>query len=639
MFFTSCSEEATLEGAKEVYIEISPSEISMVIGDTVAVTARVTNLSGDEINTPIEWSIDAEDIAKMDSDSIGNPVVVACPGSLGKTTKLRATLVNGMYAVTTVTVAAHGAQSVVPESETMRTYRNGDAVEVDTVWFFVEPYAIVDDYKPSVSITPTTAHKDDPATLEVASDDPFCYDAELHRVGVLVCPSRSKGEFNVTLTAGGGGDTASGTCVVTVGPTIKVGMWDPEVTGMTAPTGDQYYGFNYEIRKTIDINTETKVYARVMIEGARAEDIANARDCYTWEIESGNNVLVTGNTQEDNQYGFDAVLSLRSGIESGEAVILFTSPDPDAPEMRAYITVKDYDKDYPVNDIEISPADDSMTMDNLSATVGGNLEMNVSIDPITSLAYHRPSVTIADESVLQYVSYEGTLMLFKGLKPGKTKVTLKSMSITKSFYVTVNDEISEVTWVTAPTSLAAGQSESYEIRVRTTSGQASTLPVSWKSSNTGVLSIASTTSTKATVTAKAAGKATITASVTSASGKTLSVSREVTVISGYSDINVTDDNYPGYYPNDSNNSKVGFYLSNDGKDIWIYTKKTLSEPLNGTLTASDFSDAEVGGSAATVTDANLKLTNGKATGTITLSIGGVTQKIIFNNIKIDYSID
>jgi hypothetical protein len=635
MLFTSCSEEATLEGAKEVYIEISPSEISMVIGDTVSVSARVTNLSGDEIDTPIAWSVDAEDIATVTTDSLGNTAVAACPGSLGKTTKLRATLVNGLYAVTTVTVAAHGAQSVVPEEETLRMYRNGDEVETDTVWYFVEPYAIVDDYTPTYSIEATSAHKNDPATLE-AAEDPFVYDADLHRVGLLVHPSRAQGEFNVTLTVGGGGDTTSGTCVVTMGPSIKVGMWDPDVTGMTSPpTGDQYYGFNYEVRKTVDINTETKIYARVMIDGARAEDIANARDCYSWSIESGSNVLITAEEQQDNQYGYDAVLTLRSGRESGETVIVFTSPDPDAPEMKAYITVKDFDKDYPVNNIIVSPADASMTMDNLNCTVNGNLELNVSIDPITSLAYHRPTVTISDPSVLEYVSYEGTLMLLKGLKPGTTKVTLTSMTITKSFNVTVNDEVLEILWSSAPSSLAVGQSEAFEARVRTVSGAANTFPITWTSSNSSVLSVSSSTSSKNTVTAEAAGKATITATVTSTSGKSLSVSREVTVISGYSDITVTDDNYPGYYPD---GNKVGFFFEYNNQQYWIYTKSTLSSPLNGTLTAADFSGAMAGDSSATVSEASLILKNNVASGTVTLLIGGVSQKITFKNVTIDYDI-
>ena len=403
MLLCSCSEEATLEGAKEVYIEITPSEISLAIGDTVTVSARVTNLSGNEIDTPIAWSIDADEIAVMTTDNSGNPAVIARSGAQGKTTKLRASLTNGMYAVGTVTVTSHEAQSVVPEEETMRMYRPGDEVETDTVWFFVEPYAIIDDYVPTFSIAATTGHTNDPATLE-ATESPLVYDSDLHRVGVAVYPSRSHGEFNVTLTAGGGGVTASGTCVVTIGPSVKVGMWDPDIAGMSAPTGDQYYGFNYEVRKTSDINQEVKVYARVMVDGAREEDIDNARDCCTWAIESGNNVLIVGNEQVDNIYGYDAVLTLRTGIESGESVLVFTSPDTASPEMRAYITVKNYDKDYPVNDITISPVAEGMTVDNLTATVNGNLELNVSVDPLTSLAYHRPEVTISDPSVLKYVS-------------------------------------------------------------------------------------------------------------------------------------------------------------------------------------------------------------------------------------------
>ena len=54
----SCSEDATLSGAKEVYITIDPASYSLCVGDTVKVSAYVKNLSGNIIDTPIQWTSD-----------------------------------------------------------------------------------------------------------------------------------------------------------------------------------------------------------------------------------------------------------------------------------------------------------------------------------------------------------------------------------------------------------------------------------------------------------------------------------------------------------------------------------------------------------------------------------------------------
>jgi hypothetical protein len=629
----SCSEDDTLDGAKEVYIEITPSEISLAVGDTLQVSARVTNLSGKTINTPIEWSIDATDIAQVETrETDGATVVTAIEGAQGKTTKLRATLLNGKYAVSTVTITTHSPQSVVPEQESTRMYRISDALESDTVWFFVEPYSIINDFTPSFAIAKTEGYEDAPATLD-ATDAPLVYDPDLHRVGVAVYPSRSHGSFDVSLTVGGAGETATGTCTVSISPSVKVGMWDPDISGMTAPTGDQFYGFNYEVRKTVDVNTEVKIYARVLVDGGRSQDIENARGCYSWEVESGNNTLIVGQDEVDNEYGYDAVLTLRTGISSGETVICFNSPDTAATTMKAYITVKNFDKDYPVNDIVVTPTASGMTLDNLSVTVGGNLELTVSTDPLTSLAYHRPEVSVADPSVLSYESYEGTLMLFRGLKPGTTKVTLTSMSITKTLNVTVTDEVSEILWASAPTSMAAGQSETFQVKVRTASGSTSSYPVTWKSSDTSVLTVTpASDSSKATVKALKDGTATITATVTGA-GKTLSISQTVNVVSGYADINVSDC---GYY---MDGNKAGFWFTAGGYDsVWLYTKNVLLS-LSGSLMASDFSGADFNGTSASITASTLTIdSNNVANGTVTVSLGGVPLKVVFNNVSIDYDI-
>ena len=56
--FTACEEEATLDGATEVYITIDPMDIALKLGDTVRISAKVTNVSGKVIETPVSWSIE-----------------------------------------------------------------------------------------------------------------------------------------------------------------------------------------------------------------------------------------------------------------------------------------------------------------------------------------------------------------------------------------------------------------------------------------------------------------------------------------------------------------------------------------------------------------------------------------------------
>lgn len=640
---TGCSEDDTLDGAKEVYITLNPSAVTLCVGDTVSVSAAVTNLSGKTINTPVAWSVDDESVAEVilrpDSEIENDYVVVAKEGAQNKTTKLRATLTNGRYAVTTVTVTNHSGEGVIPAVETKRVYRPGIAEVTDTCWFTVQPFAIVKDFTPTFELKKI----DGEAELH-PTDKPVYIDEETGRVGVVYYCDRSYGTYNVILTVGGNGDTKSGSTEVVVGPGIKVGMWDKDTTlGMSAPSGNQSYGFNYEVRKTVNINTDVKVYARLMVEGGRPEDIANARGCYKWEVESGNSLLITGMDEEDNIYGYDCVLSLRSGITPGENVINFCSPDTLAPVMKAYITVLDFDKDFPVNDIVVTS--ETQDVNNLVVTSGANLELQVKTDPITSIAYHRPEVTVADPSILEFASYEGTLLVLRGKKPGKTKVTLTSMQVTKSIEVTVNEDVVGMDWTKGNDQLPVGQQDTYTVKVRTASGEAWTGAVKWTSSNSSVLTV-SGNGENATVKAVAGGKATLTAEVTTAAGKTTKISREITVKDVEDiivDATTLRDGDAGYYPDNAGRAAFYLYMPAVGhEDIWIYTADTRTN-LNGNYSAADFDGAKIDGAAATVTASTLTVTGfdgstATANGDITLSMNGTTFKVIFKGVTVNYDI-
>ena len=99
--FTACEEEATLDGATEVYITIDPMDIALKLGDTVRISAKVTNVSGKVIETPVSWSIEDKSVAAL----LGDTAVVALNGGQEKETRLKAMLENGKYALTTITVS------------------------------------------------------------------------------------------------------------------------------------------------------------------------------------------------------------------------------------------------------------------------------------------------------------------------------------------------------------------------------------------------------------------------------------------------------------------------------------------------------------------------------------------------------
>jgi hypothetical protein len=116
-------------------------------------------------------------------------------------------------------------------------------------------------------------------------------------------------------------------------------------------------------------------------------------------------------------------------------------------------------------------------------------------------------------------------------------------------------------------------------------------------------------------------------------GKTLSISQTVNVVSGYADINVSDC---GYY---MDGNKAGFWFTAGGYDsVWLYTKNVLLS-LSGSLMASDFSGADFNGTSASITASTLTIdSNNVANGTVTVSLGGVPLKVVFNNVSIDYDI-
>ncbi|MDE6119873.1 MAG: hypothetical protein K2F82_08405 [Muribaculaceae bacterium] len=398
------------------------------------------------------------------------------------------------------------------------------------------------------------------------------------------------------------------------------------------------------MRKNLDINQETEIWARLMVEGGRAEDVVNAKNSYKWEVESGNSLLIIESREVPNEYGFDCVLKVRSGgVNQGDNVINFCSPDTAALVMKAYITVEDWNKVHPVNDIVITPPAD-MTLDNLTVSAGANLEMDVRVDPLTSLAYHRPEVVIEDPSLIELASYSGTMMTLRGLRPGTTKVTLSALDITREFSVSVTEDIVEMTWLGAVDRMVVGQEAQFGLNIRTASGLPNTLPVVWTSSNSGVITVTGDGS-QASVKAVGEGSATLTASVTTPSGKVTTVSCSVSVSASLDDIVVSDETVGssgevGYY---GSAGRFYFYVSVPSlgyQNIYVYTKDEITD-LDGAVNADQFAEASIDGSAATVTASSIVISDAasgeaKLNGELTLSMGGAPVKIVFQNVTMYY---
>ena len=141
---TGCSEEATLDGADAVYLELQPTDIYLRLGDTVKVTPRVTNVNGDEIPTQVTLSVDDENIAKI----LGDTAVVAVNGGQGLSTRLRATLINGKYAVTNVNVIKNTPEGIYAINDMGKIVSSIKSFGVPhaKVTFSVNPVQLLDDY-------------------------------------------------------------------------------------------------------------------------------------------------------------------------------------------------------------------------------------------------------------------------------------------------------------------------------------------------------------------------------------------------------------------------------------------------------------------------------------------------------------
>ena len=491
--FVGCNEDDTLDGATEVYITLNPTDIILRVGDTIKISALVTNLSGDRINTSVAWSVLDEKVAKI----LGDTAIVCVLGAQGKETKLKAELVNGKYALTSVTVTTNLPKGITPVNEeglVISSKRSYDITH-DSVLFAVSPKELLEDFTPQYTIEGLEEYK-----------IPMTIDKEAGLVAIHYAAPRSAGEGKITVSIGEQATAQSASCSVLLMPVIYATFYGEKYADMpyldTRPDKSvlpQWFAYTNETN--MDINSEATIRVAMNIESGAKEDIEAAYKAYRWEVISGSSVVVTRMEEEfvENQ-GFDAVLTVRSGIDEGEAEFHCITPDT---VLVATFTVQNYKTRYPVDEITVDRSSVSMSM-------GDVLMLTTGVVPSTSYAYHKPNVIAEDPTVVEVGNYDGNMITLKGLKVGATKLVLTSSDKTLEIPVTITESIKSVLWEsTNNRTLFVGQSVEWGVNVTTVSGGTNPYDVIWKSFDPSILTATPVEGSRGIITAIAEGTTTV----------------------------------------------------------------------------------------------------------------------------------
>lgn len=491
--FVGCNEDDTLDGATEVYITLNPTDIILRVGDTIKISALVTNLSGDRINTSVAWSVLDEKVAKI----LGDTAIVCVLGAQGKETKLKAELVNGKYALTSVTVTTNLPKGITPVNEeglVISSKRSYDITH-DSVLFAVSPKELLEDFTPQYTIEGLEEYK-----------IPMTIDKEAGLVAIHYAAPRSAGEGKITVSIGEQATAQSASCSVLLMPVIYATFYGEKYADMpyldTRPDKSvlpQWFAYTNETN--MDINSEATIRVAMNIESGAKEDIEAAYKAYRWEVISGSSVVVTRMEEEfvENQ-GFDAVLIVRSGIDEGEAEFHCITPDT---VLVATFTVQNYKTRYPVDEITVDRSSVSMSM-------GDVLMLTTGVVPSTSYAYHKPKVIAEDPTVVEVGKYDGNMITLKGLKVGATKLVLTSSDKTLEIPVTITESIKSVLWEsTNNRTLFVGQSVEWGVNVTTVSGGTNPYDVIWKSFDPSILTATPVEGSRGIITAIAEGTTTV----------------------------------------------------------------------------------------------------------------------------------
>lgn len=628
---SSCEEGKTLEDANVVYIEMNASEITLCYGDTIKIGATVSNESGDIINTPITWSVDDENVARL----LGDSAIVSVEGAQGRSTKVRATLKNGKYALSNVYVTANTPRDIFPvdTAGVAIASRTSYYITHDSVIFKVNPRTLLYDFEP---------------TYELSGDGLVPYEAmpmtvnkEAGTVSVHYGAARMAGEGLITLKVGPEGGEKEGSCVIKLDPPYEgATFYGPDYAGMpyigsrpVLHTLRMYYANTYD--RIMDVGVLDTCRVAVNIQTGDEVDIKEAYKKYQWVPVSGNSVLVSAMYEDYVEgHGFDAVLVVRSGITEGETIYEMRCPTD---TLTATFTVFDYKNTFPVDEIICD-------YDSVSMMAGETVLITTSVVPMSSYGYHKPRVVAADPTIVQVGEYESNQVPLRGLKPGKTFITLYSNDKTLTIPVEVRAGVELVLWPSNENKNTNVIFEGYEVEwlvdVRTPDGSANVLPVSWNVvTNPDVVSVQphATDINRAIVKGLKAGTATIRAKCLDKE----SDAANITVLTRPVNTNVTADDEIGVFFDTDKNMLVVSIMSETGQFPYsnveiniegsdeVFTTYTIGGnsyivldngvlPITGTLTISENPD-----------DDEMLVINGS----IVLHLAdGTTATYTFNNV-------
>lgn len=573
-----CKEDDTLDGAEEVYIEISPKDGYIMLGDTVSLRAIVSNVSGDVIDTPVKWSVDDDRVLKLEN---GN--VTAVEGAQGKSTNVRATLQNGKYAISKMTVTNHIVDGVGALVDTYYSYNN----DFDTIWFVVNPKNLLLDYEPTVE----NSNKQ----LVVPKANSLKVNKETGMVGYAFSSAREAGSAIITLSIGPSGNEEKASTEIVLCPVVEASF----SSDFSYPT--------YEYYTTMDLNAEDTVWLYTRITPAQNADLENALQYYKWSATGNASQMVKSDVEIVEYRGYDAYIVLRSAAFEGTSQFKFSCYGSEA---TATIDVQDYKLRYPVEKLYTDKESYSVPME-------ATILVIPSVEPLSSYAYHQPRFTIEDETLAELLGYDGGAMRVRGLKEGSTNLIITSNDKTIKVPLEITEKVNQIIWESGnPLTMFVGTSVEWKATVKTVSGRI--YPVNWISLNEdiAVATPHEDDSSMATITAFNAGRASFRAE---AGGKVTTDSPIRVLPIPEEDIVLTDENTIG-----DGNAVYEDYLNDESVLSVILTPKDSEYGvfriyIHGFVSGSD---------PTGIYDA--------ATSAMTLDIDGAKAEIVSGTISVAY---
>lgn len=581
LFIVGCKEDNTLDGAEEVYIEISPKDGYIMLGDTVSLKAVVSNVSGDVIDTPVKWSVDDDRVLKLENGNI-----TAIEGAQGKTTNVRATLQNGKYAISKMTVTNHIVDGVGALVDTYYSYNN----DFDTIWFVVNPKNLLLDYEPIVE----NSNKE----LVVPKATALKVNKEAGMVGYAFSSAREVGAATITLSIGPSGNEKKASTEVVLCPVVEASF----SSDFSYPT--------YEYYTTMDLNVEDTVWLYTRVTPAQNTDLENAQKFYKWSATGNAAQLVKSDVEIVEFRGHDAYIALRSAAFEGTSQFKFTCYGSEA---TVTIDVQDYKRRYPVDKLYTDKESYSVPME-------ATILVIPSVEPLSSYAYHQPHFTVEDETLAELLGYDGGAMRVRGLKEGNTNLIITSNDKTIRVPLEITEKVNKIIWESGnPLTMFVGTSVKWKVKVETVSGRI--YPVSWTSLNNDIAVAVPNEddSSIATITASNAGQAYFKAEAggkitTNSPIKVLPIPKEDIVLT---DKNTISDGNAAYEDFVDNESVLSVILTSKDSEYGVFRIY-----IHGFVSGSDPTG-----------------TYDATTSAMTLDVGGAKAEIVSGTVSVAYDND